>query len=83
MRLNRDFRELLESFAGRDVRYLVIGGWALAAHGHPRLTKDLDLWIWMDDGNATAVRRARRALRGLLMVKRSGESSARRLRRCA
>jgi len=44
MRMNRDFRELLECFARHDVRFLVVGGWALAAHGIPRLTKDLDLF---------------------------------------
>ena len=52
MRMNRDFRELLECFARHDVRFLVVGGWALAAHGIPRLTKDLDLWIWPEAGNA-------------------------------
>jgi hypothetical protein len=50
--MNRDFRELLECFARHDVRFLVVGGWALAAHGIPRLTKDLDLWIWPEAGNA-------------------------------
>ena len=52
MRLNRDFRELLECFARHDVRYLIVGGWALAAHGVPRLTKDLDLWVWPEAANA-------------------------------
>ena len=52
MRMNRDFRELLECFARHEVRFLVVGGWALAAHGIPRLTKDLDLWIWPEAGNA-------------------------------
>ena len=54
MKLNRDFRELLESFAAHDVRYLIVGGWAVAAHGHPRYTKDLDIWIWMDETNSEA-----------------------------
>lgn len=55
MQLSPDFRELLECFDRHDVRYLVVGGWALAAHGVPRLTKDLDLWVWPDAGNADAV----------------------------
>ncbi len=55
MRLNRDFQELLECFARHNVRYLVVGGWALAAHGVPRLTKDLDLWVWPQAANAQAV----------------------------
>lgn len=38
-------RELLALLNSREVRYLVIGGYALAAHGAPRYTKDLDLWV--------------------------------------
>jgi hypothetical protein len=34
------------------VRYLVVGGYAVAFHGHPRYTKDLDFWIWPDPENA-------------------------------
>ena len=55
MKLNRDFRELLECFAQHDVRYLIVGGWAVAAHGHPRYTKDLDVWVWMDSSNAKSI----------------------------
>ena len=55
MKLSRDFHELLECFAHNDVRYLIVGGWALAAHGHPRMTKDLDVWIWPQSTNAQAV----------------------------
>jgi hypothetical protein len=38
--------------AARDVRFLIVGGYAVAAHGHPRFTKDLDVWLWLDPGNA-------------------------------
>lgn len=55
MKLSPDFHELLECFATHNVRYLVIGGWALAAHGVPRMTKDLDLWILPESTNAAAV----------------------------
>ena len=34
MQLDRDFRELLECLGARDVRFLVVGGYAVAAHGH-------------------------------------------------
>jgi hypothetical protein len=34
------------------VRYLVVGGYAVALHGHPRYTKDLDIWIEMTPENA-------------------------------
>jgi hypothetical protein len=55
VKLSRDFQELLECFAHNDVRYLIVGGWALAAHGHPRMTKDLDVWMWPQSTNAHAV----------------------------
>lgn len=55
MRLSRDFRELLECFARHEVRFLIVGSWALAAHGHPRMTKDLDIWVLADSANADAV----------------------------
>jgi len=42
------------------VRYLVIGGYALAFHGHPRYTKDLDIWIDLDKNNAGKVVQALR-----------------------
>jgi hypothetical protein len=55
MELNPDFQEFLRSFVGHDVRFLIIGGYALAAHGHPRYTKDLDVWVWADPSNAERV----------------------------
>ena len=33
------------------VRFLVVGVYTVAAHGHPRLTKDLDVWVWVDTEN--------------------------------
>ncbi len=55
MELNPDFKEFLQSFVGHDVRFLVVGGYALAAHGHPRYTKDLDVWVWIAPSNAERV----------------------------
>lgn len=55
MELNPDFKEFLRSFVGHDVRFLIVGGYALAAHGHPRYTKDLDVWVWTDPTNAERV----------------------------
>ncbi|RPI78961.1 MAG: hypothetical protein EHM45_04645 [Desulfobacteraceae bacterium] len=43
--LNQDFKEFIKSLNDNKVRYLVIGAYALAVHGHPRYTKDLDVWI--------------------------------------
>jgi uncharacterized nucleotidyltransferase DUF6036 len=50
-----DFKELLSAFNGRNVRYLVVGGYAVGVHAQPRATKDLDLLIRTDSGNAAAV----------------------------
>ncbi len=43
--LNRDFKEFAESLNASEVEYLVVGGYALAAHGHPRYTGDIDFWV--------------------------------------
>lgn len=40
-----DFSDLIAAFDAERVQYLVVGGWAVGVHGHPRATKDLDLWI--------------------------------------
>jgi hypothetical protein len=58
MRLDPDFRAFVESFDHNDVRYLIVGGYAVAAHGLPRFTGDLDAWILVDLENATRVVRA-------------------------
>lgn len=50
--LNRDFSEFIERCVAHDVRLLVVGGYAVAAHGHPRFTKDLDVWVWVNEQNA-------------------------------
>ncbi len=52
MVLNRDLKELLLLLNANKVRYLVVGGYAVAAHGHPRYTKDLDVWIDRTQTNA-------------------------------
>jgi predicted nucleotidyltransferase len=53
--LNQDFREFITSLNDNQVRYLVIGGYAVAFHGYPRYTKDIDLWIEMSDANAARI----------------------------
>jgi hypothetical protein len=55
MQLDSDFSEFVASFAAHDVRYLIVGGYALAAHGLPRATGDLDAWIWANPVNAQRV----------------------------
>jgi hypothetical protein len=53
-----DFKELLLAFNEHDVEYLIVGAHALAAHGHVRATKDLDLWVRPEEANAQKVLRA-------------------------
>ena len=43
--LNSDFKEFAALLGARRVEHLVVGGYALAAHGHPRYTGDIDFWI--------------------------------------
>lgn len=52
---SQDFKELLSVLARHEVRYLVIGGYAVMLYSEPRWTKDLDLWIAIDPTNARAV----------------------------
>jgi hypothetical protein len=56
--MNPDFVDLLRAFAAADVRYLVVGAYALAHHGRPRATGDLDLWVDATTMNAPRVMRA-------------------------
>ena len=50
--LNQDFQEFIQSLNDNQVRYLVVGGYAVALHGHPRYTKDIDVWIEISPDNA-------------------------------
>ena len=55
-----DLHDLLKAFIDHEVRFLIVGGYALAVHGHPRATGDLDVWIECTAANAA---RAYEALR--------------------
>ena len=56
--LSPDFREFIASLNDNQVRYLVVGGYAVAFHGNPRYTKDLDVWIEMNQENAVCIVKA-------------------------
>ena len=56
--LSNDFREFIELLNGHNVRYLVVGGYAVAFHGYPRYTKDLDVWIELSAENAGSILKA-------------------------
>jgi len=53
--VNEDFRDLLAALLGADARFLVVGAHAMAVHGVPRATGDLDVWIARDAINADRV----------------------------
>ncbi len=55
---SQDFKEFIESLNANKVRYLIVGGYAVAFHGHPRYTKDLDVWIDRTPDNAANIVKA-------------------------
>ena len=55
---SQDFKEFIGLLNENKARYLVIGGYAVAFHGHPRYTKDLDVWIDRTSQNAARVVKA-------------------------
>lgn len=59
--MNPDFLDLLRAFIAADVRFLIVGAYALAAHGRPRATGDLDVWLDATPDNAARVVDALRA----------------------
>ena len=50
--LNEDYKEMLQILSGNEVRYLVVGAYAMAAYGYPRATGDFDLWVLASPGNS-------------------------------
>lgn len=59
--LNPDFKEFVELLNAHGVEYLIVGGYALAFHGHPRYTKDIDVWIGQSEDNAVKMMTVLRA----------------------
>jgi hypothetical protein len=53
--LNPDFRDMLWCLKGAGVEFIVVGAYALAAHGYPRATGDIDLWVRNSPENAQKV----------------------------
>ena len=56
--LNPDFRDMLSCLKDAGVEFLVVGAYALAAHGYPRATGDLDIWVRNTPPNAHRILRA-------------------------
>jgi hypothetical protein len=58
MMLNKDYKDILYALSDEKVKFLLVGAYALAVHGFPRTTMDIDFWVWPDVENAGAVLRA-------------------------
>ncbi|MFO7915366.1 MAG: DUF6036 family nucleotidyltransferase [Candidatus Krumholzibacteriales bacterium] len=58
--LNEDYKEMLHALSSEKVKFLLVGAYAMAAHGYPRATMDIDIWIMPTQENADAVLRALR-----------------------
>jgi len=51
--LNSDYKDILRALSERKVKFLLVGAYAMAAHGYPRSTMDIDLWVRPDPENAS------------------------------
>ena len=56
--LNEDYRDMLHVLSEEKVKFILVGAYALAAHGYPRATMDIDIWVMPSPENADAVLRA-------------------------
>ncbi len=56
--LNEDYKEILQELSAGKVEFLLVGAYALAAHGYPRATVDLDIWVKPSQNNSESVMRA-------------------------
>src|SRR5262245_54493987 len=57
-RVYPEFKELLSTFNAHNVKYLIVGGYAVGFHAQPRATKDLDIWVKADPENAKSLYKA-------------------------
>jgi hypothetical protein len=55
MLFNQDFKDMLFALSEANAEFLLVGAYALAVHGHPRATGDLDIWVHADSKNAPRV----------------------------
>ncbi len=55
MNIQRDFEELLELLTKHSVKYLIVGGYAVAFHGYPRFTNDIDIFYELSEENVKKI----------------------------
>lgn len=57
MKLQKDLRAFIELLNAEEVKYLIVGGYAVAFHGHPRYTGDIDFFVEPSSANAQRIER--------------------------
>jgi hypothetical protein len=50
--LNKDYKEMLQFLLEEKVEFILVGAYALGAHGYPRATGDIDIWVKADENNS-------------------------------
>ena len=56
--LNEDYKEMLQLLLEEQVDFILVGAYALAAHGYPRATGDMDIWVKADEINSLSIYKA-------------------------
>jgi hypothetical protein len=56
--LNSDYRDMLQVLLDHGVKFLLVGAYAMAAHGFPRATGDIDIWVEPSAENSAKVYRS-------------------------
>ena len=56
--LNEDYKEMLQILLDNEVKFLVVGAYAMGAQGYPRATGDIDIWVEPTESNSKAVYRS-------------------------
>ena len=56
--LNEDYKDILSALCEEQAKFVLVGAYALAAHGFPRATMDIDIWVMPSPDNAESVLRA-------------------------
>ena len=57
-RLPEEFKDFIKCLNLNDVKYLLLGGWAVGIYGHPRATKDIDFFVSADNDNLKKLQKA-------------------------
>lgn len=53
--LNEDYKEMLQILLNNEVKFLIVGAYAMGAHGYPRATGDFDIWVEVSAENSKKI----------------------------